>query len=272
MWGLGLSESFNDLVFVKIGGSFITYKDTFWSVNYRSLMNTYRILTGALSRNNDLRILLGNGGGSFAHPVVKFFMGRGDDLLLTECWRATKTLNNIIVNYLIDHGLRVAGLQTSTLIYYDRDGFHLSIKPIEYLLRIGVIPSVYGECIIDFMGGVKVLSTEEIFNILAEYLPVKRIVLLTDVSGVYTCDPKKCSDAKLIRIINSENIDEILNMLSSNKERDATGSIYGKVKYMAEISLKHRIPVLIVSGNNVEEAVKAISKGVISEGTIIDLR
>jgi isopentenyl phosphate kinase len=269
---LELTESSSDLVFVKIGGSFITYKDIFWSINYKSLMNTYRILTSALSRNSDLKILLGNGGGSFAHPVVKFFMSKGNDLLLTECWRATRTLNNIIINYLIDHGLRVAGLQTSALIYYDTDGFHVSIKPIEYLLKIGVIPSIYGECIIDFVNGVRILSTEEVFNLLAEYFPVKRIVLLTDVNGVYTCDPKKCSDAELIRIINRENINEVLNILSSNKERDVTGSIYGKVKYMAEISLKHRIPVLIVSGNNVEEAIKAISDGVISEGTIIDLR
>jgi isopentenyl phosphate kinase len=269
---LGIGESFGDLVFVKIGGSFITYKDVFWSVNYGSLMNTYRILTGVLSRRSDLKILLGNGGGSFAHPVVRFFMNKGNDLLLTECWRATKTLNNIIVNYLIDHGLRVAGLQTSALIYCDSNGFHVVVKPIEHLLRIGIIPSIYGDCIIDLVNGVRVLSTEEVFNILADHLPVKRIVLLTDVNGVYTCDPKKCSNAELIRIINRENIDEVLNMLSSNRGSDVTGSIYGKVKYMAEISLRHKIPVLIVSGNNVGEAIRAISDGVISEGTVIDLR
>ncbi|ABN69619.1 isopentenyl phosphate kinase [Staphylothermus marinus F1] len=265
---MNTSSDHDNIVFVKLGGSFITYKDKPYSINYVALKKTVDILSSVYGKTS---ILLGNGGGSFAHFVVEKYKMYDKKILLVNCHRVTRLLNSIIVDYLLDHGLLVSTMQTSAIIYGGVKGFESFIKPLKYLLRNNIIPSIYGECIIDENEVVRIMSTEEVFSILAKYINVSRIVLLTDVEGVYTCDPKKCDDAELIPRIDKSNIDTVLSRLNETMYMDETGSIYGKVKYMADLSENLEIPVFIVSGFDVENAVNAILYGKVSRGTVIDM-
>ncbi|ADI31424.1 isopentenyl phosphate kinase [Staphylothermus hellenicus] len=265
---MSINRDHDNVVFVKLGGSFITYKDKPYSINYAALKKTVDILSSVYGKT---RLLLGNGGGSFAHFVVEKYKMYDEKILLVNCHRATRLLNSIIVDYLLDHGLLVSTMQTSAIIYGGKRGFVSFIKPLKYLLRNNIIPSIYGECIIDENQAVRIVSTEEVFSILAEHIKVSRIVLLTDVEGVFTCDPKRCEDAELIPRIDRNNIDTVLSRLKETMYMDETGSIYGKVKYMASLSKKLRIPVFIVSGHDVENAVNAILYGKVLRGTVIDM-
>lgn len=261
-------ENRDEVVFVKLGGSFITYKNKPFSINYIALKNTVEILRRTAGK---VQVLLGNGGGSFAHFVVDAYKKYDKKILLVNCHKATRTLNSIIVDYMLEHGLLVSTVQTSAIICWGKHGIELFIEPIKHLLRNGIIPSVYGECVIDESETVRIMSTEEVFSILAKYIDVSRIVLLTDVNGVHTCDPKTCASAKLIPRINRDNIDAILADLKETIYADETGSIYGKVKYMADLSQKLGIPIYITSGFNVDEAVNAILYGRVEKGTVIDM-
>lgn len=255
-------------VLVKAGGSFITYKDKVFSVNYLALEHLSKIL---LSTMNRCHIILGNGGGSFAHPIVKMFQKSDPKILVVQCQKATRLLNRIVVDYLLDRGVPASSLQTSAFIYRKHNAIKTFIEPLITALSHGIIPVVYGECIFDEEKCYHILSTEKVFESIASKIPVSRVVLLTDVDGVYTCDPKKCSDPELISRITRKNIDEILDVLKAESRRDVTGSIYSKVKSMSIFSEKYGVRIYIVSGFNIADSIKAINGAEKVYGTIIDM-
>lgn len=251
--------------YVKIGGSFITYKNKPFSINYTALEKIVNIL----HRVRNKKIILGNGGGSFAHTIVNKFKDCDHTTLLIHCQNTTRRLNTFIVNYLVEHGLDVFGLQTSTILYEESGKYIVNTKPIEFVIENNAIPVLYGECIFSKTNVYKVVSTEEVFKILSSYFKPNHVVLLIDYPGVYTCDPRECRDAELIKYINSSNLDEILDKLSKTIYRDATRSIYGKIENMANLSKELGVKIYIVSGFDIDNAVKAILGENNINGTII---
>ena len=259
-------------VFVKIGGSFITYKEKPVSLNYNALHALKTIFQRAL-RREDLAIVAGNGGGSFAHYVVFKYINAHNVLLLAKCHEATRTLNRIIVDYLVENGISATSVQTSAIIHYDENKgeFEVFYKPIETLLENSIIPVVYGECL-PARNKPLIVSTEKVFELLAKHVRPSRIVLLTDVGGIYTCNPRECTNAELIREITPGNVDEVLKLLKGHEKADATGGVYGKVKSMSELSKTLKVEVMIVSGFDVESAVLAILGGYPERSTLIALK
>ncbi len=265
---MGFNET-NAYVYVKLGGSFITYKEKPFSINYEALEKTIEILYNVRDK---VKLILGNGGGSFAHTVVKAYKGKNPVLTLTMCQNSTRKLNTIIVNYLVSHGIQATSIQTSAVIIEENTTYRVFPDPISFALRNNIIPVLYGECIFSTNTIYKIVSTEEVFKILARHFKPQHIVLLTDVEGVYTCNPSTCSEAKLIRYIGNDNLEQVLETLESTSASDATGSIYGKVLLMSKLSRELNVKIYIVSGFNVEEAINAILGKEPNIGTVIDTR
>jgi len=262
-----LSEN-NGYVYVKLGGSFLTYKDRPFSVNYDALSKAVEILYRVSGK---VKLILGNGGGSFAHYVVKTHRDQPVEFILPACQESTRRLNTIVVNTFVNHGLRVVGIQTSGVIVEGADGYVIFTKPIELALKNNITPILHGECIYSEIAGYRVISTESVFRILSKYFKPVRVVLLTDIPGIYTCDPKKCESAELIPRIDQGSLDSVLEMLKASSSVDATGGIYGKVISMAELSRELKVKVAVVSGFDVESATKAILGFSDFRGTLIDM-
>ncbi len=254
-------------VYVKAGGSFITFKDKPNKLNPSGISSLVKIMKNV--KSSSFKIVLGNGGGSFAHPVVEMFKDKDPVDLLVHCQRATRLLNHIVVSQLVDAGIRASSIQTSTIIYEGPEGLKAYPDPVINALSLGVIPCVYGECVFSKNGIYRVLSTETVFHLLSRYIKPVRLVLLVNVDGVYTCNPEKCDGAELIPSITPSNFDEVVRLLSGSAGIDVTGGIKHKVESMYAFSREWRVPVYIVSGFRVEDAVKAIlgEEGV--HGTVI---
>jgi isopentenyl phosphate kinase len=106
-------------------------------------------------------------------------------------------------------------------------------------LEMGFIPVVYGDVAIDSKMGVSILSTEEVFKFVAERMKPSKVFIATDVDGVYDKDPKEFKDAKLIKVVDRNNIDDVLiNTGSSAKRIDVTGGMKGKLSNLYEICKK----------------------------------
>jgi len=255
-------------IYLKAGGSFITVKDKPVTINYEAL----RSLREIIHRVNDeeIGIILGNGGGSFAHYTVLKHNLADDKTLLVKCHEATRALNRLIVDYLVENGIHATSLQTSAIIHYDpaTEEFTVFYRPLETLLSNKIIPAIYGECI-PTRGKPIVVSTEKVFELLAKYIKPQRIVLLTDVSGVYTCDPKKCTEATLINKITPRNIDEVLSLLREHEKSDVTGGIYSKILSTSRLSFELGTEVFVLSGFDVDSAVEAIKGGYPKNATLI---
>ncbi len=254
-------------VYVKAGGSFITLKDKPNKLNPSGIDSLVKIIRKV--NGSGLKIILGNGGGSFAHPVVEEFRGKDPIDLLVNCQKATRLLNHIVVSRLVEAGIRASSVQTSAIIYEDLEGFKVYPDPVINALRLGVIPCVYGECVFSSRSVYRVLSTETVFRLLSNYIKPVRLVLLVNVDGVYTCDPDKCSSAELIPSITPSNYDEVIGLLSGSAGIDVTGGIRHKVESMYVFSREWRVPVYIVSGFRVGDAVNAIFGEESVYGTVI---
>lgn len=255
-----------ELVFVKAGGSWITFKDKPFSVDYRALEKLAEIL---LRVGVGIKVLLGHGGGSFAHPVVKSRQVYGERKTFILCHKATRTLNHILVTKLIDYGIDAVSIQTSSIILWSNGEYKVFTEPIKQALAKGLVPVVYGDCVLDQSGYYRVISTEELFSLLARELRPKRVVYLERVDGIYTKDPMKYSDAELIPLINKENYREVLHMLGEAYGIDVTGGMKAKIERAVELARNYLVESIILSGYNVENAVKAITKGVVGRGTLI---
>lgn len=258
-----------NVVYVKLGGSLLTVKNRPVAVNFEALSSVTKVLWEAV--NSSIKLVVGNGGGSFAHYVVLKHRDRDYRDLLVWCNRSTRLLNGLVVDYLLDAGIRATSVQTSSIVYYDEDAGELraNAKVVKNLVEKGVVPVVYGECILG-PDGIVVVSTERVFELLARSLSPTRVVLLTDVSGVYTCDPKKCTEASLVRKITRSNIDEVLSLLKSSEQGDATGGMYGKVKMASRLAFELGVEVVITSGLDKDAALKAIVGDEPERATIID--
>ncbi len=261
-----MAESIN-AVYIKAGGSLITFKDKPFTLNRKGLESLAEIITRSLQFVDG--IVLGNGGGSFAHPVVEEYSSGDPRDLIVHCQRATRLLNKIVVDYMVDHGVRSISIQTSAIIYEESGGLRVHGEPLIHALRLGLVPTVYGECVFSDRGVYRVLSTESVFDLLSRYVRPRRLVLLVNVDGVYTCDPEGCSSARLIRRIDNGNIEDVLSSIGGSAGIDVTGGIRHKVESMYSFSRRNHVPVYIVSGFRVEDAVRAIRGEEPERGTVI---
>jgi aspartokinase-like uncharacterized kinase len=79
------------------------------------------------------------------------------------------------------------------------------------------------------------VTSDSIAVYIAGRLQVRKVLLVTDVDGVYTCDPKKHSDAKLIKKLSAE------QLLAMNKRTCVD-------KFLPEMLLKFPIDCFVVNG------------------------
>jgi len=79
------------------------------------------------------------------------------------------------------------------------------------------------------------VTSDSIAVYIAGQLHANKVVLLTDVNGVYTCDPKKFSDAKLISKLSAD------DLLKMNKRTSVD-------KFLPKLLLQLQIECLVVNG------------------------
>lgn len=106
-------------------------------------------------------------------------------------------------------------------------------------------------------------TTDGVSASLAEAVGAARIVNATSVDSVYTADPKKDPHAKKISKMSFAELNEML------KEGHDAGKSGVFDAMGAEIVMRNHLPLMIVSGRNLEEMKKAISGSTDIKGTII---
>ena len=112
----------------------------------------------------------------------------------------------------------------------DGELVELAVDPVATLLEHGLVPLVYGDIALDTTKGCTILSTEELFVHLAQSLRPQRILMVGEVSGVFSGDPQRDSIVRLVPEINSRNYAEVERMLSASFGVDVTGGMLGKVR------------------------------------------
>ena len=264
-------SSFSELVFVKLGGSLITDKTAEAQARPEVIERLAEEVSQACAARPAMRLVLGHGSGSFGHVAAQRFHvhhGCSDWRGYAETGAAAQRLNRIVTDILLSKGVPVVSLQPSASAHARAgDLVEMDSAIVEALLLRGLVPLVYGDVAFDEAQGSAILSTEAIFAFLASRLRPQRILLVGEVAGVFTTDPRHSSSAALIRTIHAAGSDEI-GLLGGSHGVDVTGGMRSKVSLMRR--LVRALPglrVCILSGSQPGLLASALLDASLNPGT-----
>lgn len=224
--------------FIKLGGSLITDKRVERSFRRDVAERIAQEIASALIEQPDLRILIGHGSGSFGHfAAARHKTAQG--VQTSEQWRAfaevatvAAELSGLVAQVLQDAGVPVWRISPSaSAISRDGEIATLSLSSITTALEHALVPLVHGDVSIDEMRGGTIVSTERVFFYLAHHLPVNRILLLGEVSGVYDAEHSTIPE------ITPANYSDIEQLLGGSGGIDVTGGMETKVRDMLDLTL-----------------------------------
>jgi isopentenyl phosphate kinase len=242
----------DELIFLKLGGSLLTDKARPRTLRAEALSRLAGEISGALAFRSELRLLIGQGGGSFAHTVAEQY-GTRNGVASQEDWRgyaatarAAAELNRIVIESLACAGIPVLPVQPSASASC-RDGElrALDERPIRTALANDLVPLVYGDVALDETRGGTIVSTEQIFRWLAPRLSPTRVLLVGEVAGVLTADPSGVlsPDSDVVPELASSSLRSLGQALGGARGVDVTGGMLAKVSEM--IALLEATPSLV---------------------------
>jgi isopentenyl phosphate kinase len=241
------------LVFLKVGGSLITDKHRLRSPRPEVLERLAGEIGRALKKQPGMRLVLGNGAGSFGHGSAKKYGTRHGVHTaqewhgFAEIWREAAALNTMVTDALHAAGLPAIALHPSAAVIA-KDGRVQSwdLAPIRLALNAGLLPVIHGDVIFDTKRGGTILSTEDLFTHLAIQLRPKKILLAGLEQGVWEDFP---SCTRLVPEITPDNIQDYLAALGGSNATDVTGGMSSKVLQNLElVRIIPELTILIFSG------------------------
>jgi isopentenyl phosphate kinase len=233
------------ITLLKLGGSVITDKSKPYTARGDEILRLCKEVKAALAEDRDLRLIIGNGGGSFPHqPAEKGQLKHG----IKEAWqlehmlethRAASELNHMLVSSLVKSGVPAITVKPSSAAYSDNDKIvDFNVLLFDELLKLRAVPVIHGDVLVDIKKGCSIASTETLFSYLANTLPVKRIVIGTNVDGVLD------SDGCVISEIDPRNFTAVKKHLGASGHTDVTGGMLHKVESMLELAkMGHQVVI-----------------------------
>ena len=244
---------------VKLGGSVITDKQKKFSVKRATLKRLAKELAVAKGP-----LVIVHGGGSFGHPVaLKYEIAEGYEsrrqlMGLSLTHRAMEKLNAYVIDALKKAGLPAIAIQPSACAVVSEGRIiFMELAPVRKLLELGLVPVLYGDAMPDLSKGMSILSGDQLVVYLAKDLGAGRVILGADVDGVYTVDPKKEKEAKLIPEITPTNWLEVEKSLGRPEGPDVTGGIANKIKELLAL-VEHGVEAEIVNATKPDILKRAI--------------
>jgi isopentenyl phosphate kinase len=231
------------MIILKLGGSVITRKgEDQPTLNQENLARISREI--AASGMKELLII--HGAGSYGHPQAHHYqMGAPiqDEKDLQEkregfcvTHLSVQELNLEVCRALITEGIPAVPLSPSSFIHtHHKRITDFKTDLIREYLELGLVPVLYGDVVLDQDLKIKmaVLSGDQILQYLAHKLDAERVILGTDVDGIYDRNPKTHPNAQLIPLVTP--LDQ-LNFLEGAHTVDVTGGMGGKVKELLQLA------------------------------------
>lgn len=230
------------MIILKLGGSIITKKEAEKPTIDHD--NLDRISREIASSSFD-KLIIVHGAGSFGHPFAREYeigsrIKDEDDFnykkigfCITQSW--VKKLNTFVCDSLRENGVLAVSIQPSSfIITKNKRIYSCNLDLINKYLELGFVPVIYGDVVPDLDELIKicVLSGDQIIKYLGENLKPTRVILGSDVDGIYTKDPKKYDDAELMDTVTScEDL-----MAEGSLNVDVTGGMNGKLTELIELA------------------------------------
>ena len=230
-------QRMQSLTILKLGGSAITDKARECTPDIPTIQRVADRL-----RDYDRPLILIHGGGSYAHPfVTESGLGKGlrhqsqlRSVSETEFYLGQ--LTRIICASLLLRGKLPVPFHPISFVTFDNGKVkRIMLDPIRKALQSRLIPLLHGDLVFDESQGIGVLSGDRIASLVGQRLGASRVLLGSDVDGVYSRNPKTFPSATLIAEVTSENFRSVLKA-SGGPSGDATGGMGEKVRQALQLA------------------------------------
>lgn len=230
-----------DLIILKFGGSSITKKaDNKFEMNESVLAQSAIELSKAISKTK-AKVILVCGVGPFGHTnVKKYNLNNG---IKTHEQEKGVEITKRDCNFVAEETARALeknGIKTKIIPGYEvceqNERKVISFNTIPYVkaLNKGFVPITTGTMVKDIALKWSVMSGDAAIAQVCKQLRPKKVLMGTDVDGIYAADPKTDTNAKLITEITKENLSRVLIMAGESASVDVTGGMKGKLQKLAE--------------------------------------
>lgn len=236
------------LVVVKVGGSVLTYKkEKKIEINQKLLDSICGEISEAFT---DFPLIFVHGTGSYGHIYAqRFALLKGASkerqkrgAVVTRV--SVQSLNTKIIQNLWNFNIPAIPAPPASIMSAKEGRIdNANLRPILRMLSDGFLPVLYGDLVLDSKYDMSIISSDQIACYLSEKLNVTRLVMGTDVDGVFIVDPKSGKYGDLVEVINSENYIEILNQLKSGS--DATKAMKGKIEELLMLSKRGSKAIIV---------------------------
>ncbi|MFX1359645.1 MAG: type 2 isopentenyl-diphosphate Delta-isomerase [Promethearchaeota archaeon] len=250
----------NTIYLLKLGGSLLTDKNKPLSLREDVINSTIEQII-----ESNKKIVLIHGGGSFGHPIAKNYQLseglntsiKNQVLGLSKTHEAMNQLNTIIINKFLKKNCPVLSISPSTIFTKRSQQFVLnSTDPIEISLRLGVLPILYGDIVLEKDGSFSIISGDDIILELCKtlkYFEVEKVIFAIEKDGIYV------KDGGNIEFASEINFDELKSIELAELEHkiDVTGGIGRKFEIIKQIA-ELNIPVQIINGLKKNHVLKSL--------------
>ena len=258
-------------IILKIGGSVITDKSG-ELVARTEVMNRLAEETQKAGVKN---LIIVHGGGSFGHPTAqKYGIKEGlkndtQKVGFAETHHVMTVLNGLVMDAFVWHSIPAFSVAPSCCVLTENGRIKLFEDTIlKTLLKMGFMPVLYGDAVLDEKLGFTVLSGDQIVSYLARKFGAGKVVIGVDTDGLYDADPKVAKNAKLYMHLTSGELEKVKSKLGGSTADDVTGGMLGKIAELAP-AVEQGIQVVMVNASKPNRIYKALM-GEKVEGTIIE--
>lgn len=240
------------LVFLKLGGSLITDKNTPRTPRPDVVARLMHEIGEACVARPELRVVLGHGSGSFGHVEAKRY-GTRQGVRSTDEWmgfaevqHAASLLNRLVVGAAHAADLPIFNCPPSASAVCHAGVLQaMAVAPLQAALAHSLMPLVGGDVAVDTVWGGTIVSTEDVFRYLAGQLHPAKILLAGRDVGVLTQWP----DGTVIPEITAANLEQLTTSLAGAHTADVTGGMASKVREALAMAAQTTTgEVLIFSG------------------------
>lgn len=240
------------IIFIKLGGGLITDKHKPF-VAKRNVIKRLALEVKQAIKNTDIGLVIAHGSGSFGHTAAAKYKIKEGLKNKINVWGvsvvsdAAIKINRIVMEEFLKVQLPVISFAPKSFILSKKDQKReIFEQPVMEALKIGLIPVVYGDVVMDTEKGCGILSSEmvitELVKKLKPLLKIEKIIYCGNTEGVY--DSKQST----IPIIDSNIYKRLAYKIGGSSATDVTGGMLHKVQEAMKVAKIIKGGVVIMSG------------------------
>jgi len=250
-----------NLILIKLGGSLITEKSRPYTPRLEIISRLAKEIKRAYLKG--FKMMISHGSGSFGHTSASKYgtaegIKRKKDIFgLCLVQQDAIAINRIVNKIFLENKIPCLSFVPSSFSFAKNKKLKaIFVEPIVEALKLGIVPLVFGDIIMDEIFGCCIFSGEVTLDNLSFELQkrgfkIKKVIQCGITEGVYDLE------GRTISRITPKNFRRIKRALGRADGADVTGGMLHKVEEGLRIA-KQGIKVLIINGRRKNNLYKAI--------------